>query len=134
MGLSSNKAFAETYQDARTQGAHHSHIWRTLLSGSLEVGVFRLKQGTNYLERDIEFQPLIPVALSESDLGDYLTREFPDLGVEIDNEGGVTLRLGPNQTLAPVASRVAFTYRRLLKEKREEIKNQDKHGDEKQRT
>ena len=71
--------------------------------------------GTNYLDRDIEFCPLIPVALNESSLCDYLKREFPDLGLEIGEEGGVSLRLGPNQMLGPVAGRIAFVYKLLIK-------------------
>jgi len=78
--------------------------------------------GTNYLDRDIEFCPLIPVALNESSLCDYLKREFPDLAVEISEEGGVSLRLGPNRPLGPVASMVAFAYKQLLKQKREDLK------------
>ena len=110
------------------------HVWRTLFSGSLEVGVFRLKQGTDYLKREIDFRPLIPVALSESGLDDYLQREFQELGVEIDEEGGVSIRLGPNQLLGPIASRVAYSYKKLLRRKREETKHEDKHGDQKPRT
>jgi len=96
--------------------------WRLLRSGSKEVGFFRLKDGTDYVNREIEFNPIIPVALIGSSLGNFLKREFPDLAVEISEEGGVSLRLGPNQPLGPVASMVAFAYKQLLKQKREEPK------------
>ena len=109
------------------------HHWRTPYSGSSEVGCFRLKPGTDYLQRELEFQPLGPIALKDSHLGDYLTRELETFKVKFDDEGGVELRLGPNQPLAPIASRVAFSYKKLLKQKREETKNEDKHGDQKQR-
>ena len=88
------------------------------------MGVFRLKKGTTHLQREIEFRPLVPIPLKESHLGNYLEREFRDLSGKIDDEGGVELKLGPNQTLGPVASRVAFTYKRLLKEKRGGNKNE----------
>jgi len=108
-------------------GVHSSfHRWRTLYSGSSEVGCFRLKNGTDYLNRELEFSPLAPIALKESKLGDYLKRELQNLSGKIDDEGRVELRLGPNQLLGPVASQVAFAYKRLLKEKREETKNEER--------
>ena len=112
---------------------HPPQSWRTLISGSSEVGVFRLQPGMNYLDRELEFKPLGPIALKNSNLGDYLMRELENFKVSFDDEGGVELRLGPNQQLAPIASRVAFSYKKLLREKGEENKNKNKHGNEKQR-
>lgn len=40
----------------------HDHPWRLLKSGASEVGCFRLKQGTTYLKREIQFSPLVPIA------------------------------------------------------------------------
>lgn len=94
----------------------HNRTWRTLFSGSSEVGLFRLKTGTTYLERDFEFQPLAPITLAESNLGRYLERELQDSEIKIDTEGGISVRLGPNNELGPVASVIGFAYKRLLTE------------------
>jgi len=93
----------------------HTHPWRTLFSGSSEVGVFRLKTGTGYLQRELEFQPLAPITLAESSLGRYLERELQDSKIKIDDEGGVSVRLGPHKKLGPVAGLVSFAYKKMLK-------------------
>lgn len=86
------------------------------------------------MERELEFRPLIPIALKDSSLGDYLERELGTYEVKVDDEGGVELKLGPHQLLAPVASRVAFTFKRLQKEKGASNKNEYKQGKPKSKT
>lgn len=106
--------------------AHHTHPWRTLFSGSSEVGIFRLKTGTDYLERKMEFRPLAPIQLKESTLGGYLERELKACDIEIDNEGGIHVRLGPHKKLSPVLRSIAWTYSRFLRppKKSEVTKNE----------
>ena len=82
--------------------------------GSSEVGVFRLKTGTTYLKREIEFQPLAPIPLKGTNLGNYLESRFQEFRFELDGEGGVTVKLGPHKKLGPVAGLVSFAYKRLL--------------------
>ena len=107
------------------------HPWRTLHSGSSEVGCFRLQHGSDYLKREMEFRPLVPLPLDQSKLGDYLERELEDFRVKIDAAGGVFLRLGANQQLGPIAGQIAFAYKLLLPKDRS--KEEHKHGNEKQR-
>lgn len=96
------------------KAVHHTHPWRTLFSGSSEVGLFRLKTGTNYLEREIEFQPLTSIPLKDSSLGRYIESKLKDYSFELDVDGGVSVKLGPHNSLGTVASLVSFAYRRLL--------------------
>ena len=85
------------------------------------MGLFRLKPGSDHLEREIEFRPLIPIPLKQSPIGNYLKREFQDFTCKIDEEGGVSVRLGPNQPLDPIASRIAYSYKKVLKWKKNHV-------------
>jgi len=101
-------------KSANPQGVPSTFRWRPLFSGSSEVGVFRLKPGSDYLKREMEFRPMVPFPLKQGKLGEYLEREFKEFWVDFDEEGGVSLRLGPNQMLGPVAGRIAFVYKIMM--------------------
>lgn len=106
----------------RIKTPHHSHAWRTL---PLEVGLFRLKTGTTYLDREIEFHPITPIPIIKTGLGEYLEHELKDFGVKIDDEGDISVRLGPNKNLRPVLQSISWAYSKLLIPPKRDVKQNE---------
>ena len=88
-----------------------TYHWHTLYARGKSVGSYRLKAGTDYLKREIEFIPLAPNRLQNTQLGIKLVERFRGQNLSIDTDGAVHVRLGPNRSLEPVSRHIARAYK-----------------------
>ena len=98
--------------------------WRTLYYRfTTEDGSFRLK---DQRKRVIEFSPLQPIPLVETDIAPWLMNKFAHYKIKIKNTGEITLELGLNAKIGPIADQIAYFYHKFLKEKRKEQNEEGK--------
>jgi len=87
-----------------------TRYWHTLYFKGKSVGSYRLKPGSDHLKREIEFVPLASMTLKDTCVAESLRKQFLLQSLNIDDHGGITVKLGPNRSLEPVSRHIAHLY------------------------